>query len=154
MQTQNLFKYWNDVRAVLYEAFDLITDEQLSFTPREGLWSLHETLCHIAGVEEGWFRYVVTREIGGWDEAEFNPADYPTRADLRVLLDRVHARTTAMFAAESDLSAAMQREITMPRGGHPFTVEWVTWHVIEHEIHHRGEVFLMLGLLGIEAPDV
>jgi uncharacterized damage-inducible protein DinB len=33
-------------------------------------------------------------------------------------------------------------------------VEWVTWHVIEHEIHHRGEIYLMLGMLGIEAPDV
>ena len=33
-------------------------------------------------------------------------------------------------------------------------MEWVVWHVIEHEIHHRGEVYLMLGLLGMEAPDV
>jgi len=23
-----------------------------------------------------------------------------------------------------------------------------------HEIHHRGEIFLMLGLMGMEAPDV
>jgi hypothetical protein len=26
--------------------------------------------------------------------------------------------------------------------------------VQEHEIHHRGEIYLMLGLMGMEAPDV
>ncbi len=27
------------------------------------------------------------------------------------------------------------------------------WHVIEHEIHHRGELSLMLGMLGREGLD-
>jgi len=26
--------------------------------------------------------------------------------------------------------------------------------VLEHEIHHRGEIFLMLGLMDMEAPDI
>ena len=26
--------------------------------------------------------------------------------------------------------------------------------VQEHEVHHRGEIYLMLGLMGMEAPDV
>jgi len=38
--------------------------------------------------------------------------------------------------------------------GAQVSLGWIVWHVLEHEIHHRGEVFLMLGLLGIEAPDV
>jgi uncharacterized damage-inducible protein DinB len=27
------------------------------------------------------------------------------------------------------------------------------WHVVEHEIHHRGELSLILGLLGREGLD-
>jgi uncharacterized damage-inducible protein DinB len=27
------------------------------------------------------------------------------------------------------------------------------WHVMEHEIHHRGELSLILGLLGREGLD-
>ncbi|MBE0697809.1 MAG: hypothetical protein IH586_12880 [Anaerolineaceae bacterium] len=34
------------------------------------------------------------------------------------------------------------------------TLGVIFMHVLEHEIHHRGEVILMLGLLGIEVPDV
>jgi len=31
---------------------------------------------------------------------------------------------------------------------------WIIWHVLEHEIHHRGELSLILGLLGREGLDV
>jgi len=41
----------------------------------------------------------------------------------------------------------------VPRGA-KVPLGWVAWHVLEHEIHHRGEIYLMLGLLGMEAPDV
>jgi uncharacterized damage-inducible protein DinB len=30
----------------------------------------------------------------------------------------------------------------------------VIWHVLEHEIHHRGELSLIHGLLGREGLDV
>jgi uncharacterized damage-inducible protein DinB len=38
--------------------------------------------------------------------------------------------------------------------GAEVTLRWVIWHVLEHEIHHRGEIYLMLGMMGLEAPDV
>ena len=31
---------------------------------------------------------------------------------------------------------------------------WIIWHVIEHEIHHRGELSLILGMLGREGIDI
>jgi uncharacterized damage-inducible protein DinB len=37
--------------------------------------------------------------------------------------------------------------------GHDYTPAWVFWHVLEHEIHHRGKVSLILGLLGREGLD-
>ena len=35
-----------------------------------------------------------------------------------------------------------------------FTLHWIIWHVLEHEIHHRGELSLILGILGREGLDV
>jgi uncharacterized damage-inducible protein DinB len=29
----------------------------------------------------------------------------------------------------------------------------MVWHVMEHEIHHRGELSLLLGMLGHEGLD-
>jgi uncharacterized damage-inducible protein DinB len=28
------------------------------------------------------------------------------------------------------------------------SLAWIIWHVLEHEIHHRGELSLILGIMG------
>jgi uncharacterized damage-inducible protein DinB len=45
------------------------------------------------------------------------------------------------------------------RAEHPFPAarsrkEVFVRCVQQHEVHHRGEIYLMLGLMGMEAPDV
>ena len=144
------FGYWKQVRQGLLEALDKLTDAQLDFVPRQGLWSLRETVCHIAGTEDGWLRYYTANR---WheDQSRPNPQDYPTVASLKALLEKVHAETEAQFGLDPDL--LMEQTVQLPWGAQT-SMGWAVWHVLEHEIHHRGEVFLMLGLVGIEAPDV
>jgi len=151
MNAQELFAHWRDVRQGLNQALDQLQNEQLAFRPREGLWSLRETVCHIAGTENSWFRCYVTRELSSWEEADFNPADYLGVEELKTLLAEVHARIEAMYAQDGDRK--LKEMVTLPWGPQ-VEHEWVAWHVLEHEIHHRGEIYLMLGLLGMEAPDV
>lgn len=150
MDAKTLFAHWSDVRAGLVQALDKLTDAQLDFMPRAGLWSLRETVCHIAGTEEGWLRHIAAN-AGDWAEFGYAASDYPTVAALKTLLADTHARTQADFAQEADV--LLERVATLPWGPR-VTLEWVVWHVLEHEIHHRGEVYLMLGLMGMEAPDV
>jgi uncharacterized damage-inducible protein DinB len=33
----------------------------------------------------------------------------------------------------------------------PHTRQWIVWHVLEHEIHHGGELSLALGTHGLES---
>ncbi len=148
MNAQELFGHWNDVRAGLLEALDKLTDVQLNFTPRPGLWSLRETVVHIAGTEEGWLRYYAEN---CWHKDPVGAAAYPTVASLKELLAQTHAATEAQFAVNAQAILAEVRPLPW---GSQTTMSWIVWHVLEHEIHHRGEVYLMLGLMGIEAPDV
>lgn len=148
MNSHGLFKHWNEVRSVLVAALDKINDGQLNFIPRPGLWSLRETVVHIAGTEDGWLRcYTANR----WNENPPQAVDYPTIETLKGLLAKEHAVTEAQFS--EDIEKTLAQNCTLPWGG-KCTMDWAVWHVIEHEIHHRGEIFLMLGLMGIEAPDV
>jgi len=151
MDAKTIFGHWRDVRQGLVQALDQLSDAQLSFRPCEGLWTLHETVCHIAGTEDGWFRLYVTRELSSWEELDYKPAQYPSIKALKSLLDEVHARIEAMYAHEGDQKLVEPVELPW---GPTVNQEWVVWHVLEHEIHHRGEIYLMLGLLGMEAPDV
>lgn len=149
MQTRDLYlRYWPLVREGLFQALGQLTDEQLAFAPRERLWSLGQIAVHIAEAEEGWFRHVVTGELSEWPH--YRPADYPSVAAVKALLEEVHGRTIAYL--ESLDEAGLERVIEVSWG--QFSLRWVCWHVLEHEIHHRGEIFLLLGLLGMAAPDV
>jgi uncharacterized damage-inducible protein DinB len=149
MKAAQLFAHWKTVRRDLLRALDKLEPEHLAFTPREDLRSLAEIIVHIAEAEEGWFHYTVTRELDAWPERP--AADYATVPALKALLDDVHARTWAYLDTVDE--ADLDRVVDLPWDGE-LPLRWIIWHVLEHEIHHRGEIFLMLGLLDMEAPDI
>jgi uncharacterized damage-inducible protein DinB len=149
MNAAELFSHWEKVRAGLLLALDQLTDEQLAFVPREGLWSLRTVALHIATAEEGWFRYVVTGELDEWPEVD--ESEYPTVASIKALLMQVHGRTEDYLQT---LNATDLDWVITTFWGAKVSLRWIIWHVLEHEVHHRGEIYLMLGLMGMEAPDV
>jgi len=150
MNANELFGHWIVVRSGLFQALDELTDAQLGFVHREGMWSLGTVARHIANAEEGWFRYAATRELAEWP-GESTAQDFPTVESIKALLSEVHAHTET-FLKTLD-AADLDRALEMP-WGEKLSLRQIIWHVLEHEIHHRGEIYLMLGLLGLEAPDV
>ncbi len=149
MTADQLFSHWSEVRVGLLLALDQLTDEQLSFVPREGLWSLRTVALHIATAEEGWFRYIATGELDQWPEVD--DTDYATVASIKALLTQVHSRTEAYLQT---LHATDLDRVITTFWGAKVSLRWIIWHVLEHEVSHRGEIYLMLGLMGMEAPDV
>ena len=148
MNAFDVFGNWQATRLGLYQALDKLTDDQLKFVPRTGLWSLGETARHIAEAEADWIGIIVPHEIDTWPK--YPAGQYTTVAAIKQLLEEVHQRTLAYLNGKTE--ADLDRVIDQPWG--TITVGCVVWHVLEHEIHHRGEIYLMLGLQGMEAPDV
>jgi uncharacterized damage-inducible protein DinB len=149
MNGARLFGHWETVRAGLLEALQRLDDEQLHFVPGEGLWSLGKVAGHIANAEEGWFRYVVQGELAEWPKLK--DEEFETIDSVVALMTGVHDRTLAYLAT---LKVEDMEHVVKAPWGAKFPIRWVIWHVLEHEIHHRGEIYLMLGLMGLEAPDV
>ena len=150
MNAMEMFGHWQVVRRDLIRALDMLNDDQLSYVPREGLWSLGTVARHIANAEEGWFRHVVTREHAEWP-AGYSAEAYPAVGAVKDLLTRVHSRKEAFLTSVD--AAELDNAVDLP-WDEDLTLREIIWHVLEHEIHHRGEIYLMLGLLGLEAPDV
>ena len=148
MEAKVLLNHWNTVRDGLLDALGKINNAQLDFRPRDGLWSLRETVVHIAGTEQGWLRFYTANK---WHENEPQAENYPTIESLTRLLEKEHTETGMQFSG--NIESLLAKECLLPWGS-KCTMEWAVWHVIEHEIHHRGEIYLMLGLMDIEAPDV
>jgi uncharacterized damage-inducible protein DinB len=85
----------------------------------------------------------------GWP-TDYTLENYPSREAIKSLLVEVHAKTFAFLATLTmdDLDTI----IDSPWG--EFSLGFIIWHVLEHEIHHRGELSLIIGTLGREGLDV
>jgi len=150
MQLSQLFSHWKQVRDDLLSTIDKFQDEELSFIPFDTSMTVGQIMLHIGEAEDGWFRYVVNRELLGWPD--FDLEEFPTTELIKAKLTIIHARTEAFL--ETLDTGDLERTIDMPKRNHRHKLGWIIWHVLEHEIHHRGELSLMLGMLGRAGLDV
>jgi uncharacterized damage-inducible protein DinB len=149
MTAADEFGHWRAISRDFLSLLDRLADDQLDFVPREGLWSLGTVVRHVAEAEDGWFRHVVLHELPHWPE--YAAGDHATVASLKALLTDVHARTERYLASLD--AADLDRRIVAP-WGEEMTLRWIVWHVLEHEVHHRAEISLMFGLMGMEGLEV
>lgn len=106
-------------------------------------------MLHIAECEDHWLQGEVRHEFKL--PISYELADYPTKRAILEVLSVAHSRTLRFLDSleEKDLDRVYRtsHEETFP-------LRWIIWHVLEHEIHHRGELSLILGMLGREGLDV
>ena len=150
MNLNQSFSHWEEIRAGLLKIIDKFSKADLSYKPFPASWPAGRIMLHIADAEEGWFRYAITRELPAWPE-HFTLENFPTKADITSALTEVHERTKAYL--ESLEEAEAEKIIKVP-WGQEFPLRWIIWHVLEHEIHHRGELSLILGMLDRDGLDV
>ena len=75
-----------------------------------------------------------------------------SRDDLRRLLRESWAKVGSFLAEERYLDRVYEGS----RDGeeYSFSGHWIAFHLLEHDIHHRSDIFHYLALLEIDHPDV
>jgi len=149
MDPAYLLARWESVRAGLLETTAKFGDDDLTFTPYPGAWTVQRLLLHIAQEEHGEFGYGIAQTLSEFPP-DYSPKEYPTVASVTALLAEVHAETTHYLRALS--AEDLERTVITPWGTQSQLVELFD-HMIEHEVHHRGELSLILGMLGREGLD-
>jgi uncharacterized damage-inducible protein DinB len=142
-------EHWKSVRAGLLETIDKFDQTELDFKPYVGSWSVRQLILHIAQEENGEFNYGIRQVIKEFP-SEYNPELYPTVEVIKSLLTSVHIQTIEYLQRLK--AEDLQKEILTPWGKTYQQIEMIG-HLIEHEIHHRGELSLILGLLGKQGLD-
>ena len=150
MKLSQHFSHWKQVRDDLLSTIDKFREEELTYLSFDSSMSVGQIMLHIGEAEEGWFRFVISREINAWPDYDLD--DYPTTESIKAQLTIIHARTVKTL--ESLGTSDLERMIGMPKRDARFSLGWIIWHVLEHEIHHRGELSLILGMIGREGLDV
>ena len=148
---------WDTYQTRLADALEPLSLEQVTLRAAPNLRSIDQLARHIIGVRASWFHTVLAVGDEAFDAySAWNNPDAEPRpgselaAGLRATWEVVRAALVG-FTPEM-----LQESIERERWGkkHTFTRGWVVWHVIEHDLHHGGELGYSLGMRGLDAPDI
>lgn len=144
-----IFLPWKHIRNELIAMVDLFSEEDLGFQPFPASWTVGKMFLHIAETEDYWIHAVVRKELPL--DIRYNLTDYPSTRAIKSKLAVSHERTFQFLERlkEPDLDWRFS-----PPDGSSYGLYDILWHVLEHEIHHRGELSLTLGMLGRQGLDV
>ena len=144
---------WEVYNRLLVEAVTPLTPDQLTLRVAPHERSIVEIAAHIVAARAWWFHGIMhawnaeAEEFYSWDD-EHPPT--LKAAQLEIGLESTWRLISASLAqwTPADLGATFST-----RHGER-TRQWIIWHVIEHDLHHGGELSLTLGTHGLRAPDL
>ncbi|MBF6590129.1 MAG: DinB family protein [Ktedonobacterales bacterium] len=149
------YRGWDSYQKLLVEMVAPRTDEELAVRAAEGLRPAWMIAAHIVAARVWWFHSVLgegdadLEAMRTWDDDDQPPRQ---AAELEMGLEKSWRLIHEVLARwrPADLAAEF------PRRGHDGTVtrQWVIWHVIEHDLHHGGELSLTLGMHGLLVPEL
>ena len=150
MNVAQFFDHWNTVHRDLLIAVAVLDDNDLAFQPAAAYpRTIGDILRHIINLEQGWIHYVIRRSLLEWPEEDSERLN--TVEAIRAELDS--SFTDTMNYLGTIPVEELNRVVQVPGDGVP-KMSWILWHVFEQQIHHRGELFLCLSLLGKGRPKI
>lgn len=145
----DLFDYFDKVRERTMRVAACVPPDRVDWSFKEGRFTLGDLMRHLASAERWMFA----------ENAQLQPSRYPGHGkELADGYDAIihymramHEESMAIFRSlgEEDLAKKC-----MTPGGAELTVwKWMRL-MIEHEVHHRGQIYLYLAMLDVPAPPL
>lgn len=151
-----LYQGWQDYQSTVIAALAPLSAEHLALRAAPHLRSVAEIVTHMIGARARWFYGLMGEEIpefatlGTWDRRGM-----PERSAAE-LVSGLETTWRGMHEALARWTPAEWTQAYEGEEGDPptFTRQWVVWHLIEHDVHHGGELSLTLGVHGVAALDL
>jgi len=142
-------KYFSGIRERTMRVARLAPPDQMDWSCAAGKFTLGDLLRHIAVTE----RYMWGETVQGKPSryASHGREFAESHGAILALMEKLHIESMQIFSRLSD--ADLQRKCRTPAGIEIRTAKWLR-AMVEHEIHHRGQVYLYLGMLGIQTPAI
>ncbi|RAQ94438.1 DinB family protein [Thermogemmatispora tikiterensis] len=156
MTLAEIYCGWGHYQRLLVEALAPLNEEQLELRVAPHLRSIRQIVVHITAVRAGWFGGVMEVEPGQllpyarWSKQAPNGPVTVLIAGLQTtwrIIDEQLARWTL-----ADLATGFSG--LWRSGPYSYTRQEVIWHLIEHNLHHGGELFFILSCHGLPTPEL
>ena len=146
---QPFLQYFSNVRERTLRVARCIPPDKIDWTYAPNKFTLGDLLRHLAVTE----RYMFAENIQG------RPSRYTTHGkeladgyeNILAFMQRLHQESLEIFSKLTDQD--LQRKCQTPGGAEITTWKWLR-SMTEHEIHHRGQIYLYLSILGVPSPPL
>ena len=151
------YEGWEVYQGHLLTAVKPLTADQLNLRAAPELRTVYSLLTHLIAVRVRWFHNAAgagspdIAPIGRWDrpgEPIKTTAELVTGLESSWLLIK---EALATWTPED-----LERPFTQKWRDEEYTLtrQWIVWHVIEHDLHHGGELSFSLGMHGLPGVDI
>lgn len=160
-----VYEGWEGYRQSIIKAVEPLTAEQLEWRPSPHLRSVGELVRHIALGPIDWFRRMeapgsekLASQIETWEEDahgnRYVVEDALAITDQAAELVKWLEASTRMIEQTLQTWTVNDLQKTYRhvwRGNtYAISLQWTLWRIMAHDLHHGGELVLMLGMQGLE----
>ncbi|HJR63693.1 MAG TPA: DinB family protein [Gemmatimonadaceae bacterium] len=146
---ESFLTYLESIRGRTLRVVTCIPPDRIEWTHRKGAWTFGDLIRHLAATERWMFA----------ENARGRPSRYPGHGPelangydaVMMYLTRMHAESLEIFSVLTPED--LERRCVTPGGAAIKVWKWLR-SMIEHEVHHRGQIYLMLGVLGVPTPPL
>ncbi|MCT4663973.1 MAG: DinB family protein [Flavobacteriales bacterium] len=146
---EQFLKYYSRIKQRTRRLLEIIPEDQIEWTYRTGKFTIGDLFRHIANIE----RYLYAETVAT-NRNLYNGCGENYAKGVQSILahyDKMYAESIAIFEnlTEDDL----QKKCKTSFGTEISTWKWLR-ALVEHEIHHRAEIYLYLEMNGIKTPPL
>jgi uncharacterized damage-inducible protein DinB len=152
-----VYKGWDRHHRLLSEVVRPLSAEQLALRAAPQLRSIGELVAHVIAVRARCLYYVLEEgesilgPLVTWDRT-----GAPVRSSKALLSGLEMTWQVLQDGLERWRPADLEDMLQGEKEGVTYgsTRQWVIWHMLEHDLHHAGELSFTLGMHGIAGLDL
>ena len=126
-----------------------IPPEQLEWAPRAGMFTLGDLARHIATIERYMFVETIQSRPSRYQGCGRELAD--GYDNVLAFMEKLHQESVTILAGLKNED--LVRKCSTPEGAGITVWKWLR-AMVEHEIHHRGQIYRGLAILHVSTPPL
>ncbi|SHF77086.1 DinB family protein [Chryseobacterium sp. OV279] len=146
---QSFIDYYEKVRARTLRLIEVVPPEHLDFSYKPGKFTIGDQIRHIAAIERYMYGETISGSKSAYQGCGKELAD--GYDNILAFFNEMHRQTIEVISGLSDED--LNRKCLTPPGNEISIWKWLR-AMIEHEIHHRGELYIYLNLLDVKTPQI
>jgi uncharacterized damage-inducible protein DinB len=154
---ETLYQGWENYQNQLVRAIAPLSEADLAKGAGAGLRTIGVLATHIVATRAGWFHEEVgegTEETAPYDRWTSRDGITRSAAELVAGLETTWRMIRAALARWTPEEMARPFEVEYEGKTYTYTRQWIIWHLLEHDLHHGGELSYSLGMIGRQGIDI